>query len=83
MSININWETLTEGPDGRQLADKIRDFIDERFRNLPLPKLIRSVRAQAFDFGDTAPQITIKDICEPLPDFYETEDGEDLLQIVY
>lgn len=77
MSIDINWDTLTGGPDGQELADKIRDFIDERFRNLPLPKLIRSVRAQAFDFGSTAPQITIKDICEPLADFYETDENEE------
>lgn len=67
---------MTEGPDGQELADKIKDFINDRFQALPLPKLIRSVKAQAFEFGSVAPQIVIKDICEPLPDFYETDEED-------
>lgn len=76
MSVDINWDTLTSGPDGEALAEKIRDFVHERFQNINLPKLIRSVKVHGFDFGKTAPEIVLKDICEPLPDFYEN-DAED------
>ncbi|KAK3114846.1 Mitochondrial distribution and morphology protein 12 [Teratosphaeriaceae sp. CCFEE 6253] len=80
MSVDIDWQTLTEGPDGLRLAETIRDFVHERFQHIPLPRLIRSVKCQAFDFGNVAPQIVLKDICDPLPEFYEDEqddgDGE-------
>ncbi|KAM0720518.1 hypothetical protein Q7P37_004654 [Cladosporium fusiforme] len=76
MSVDINWDTLTSGPDGEALAEKIRDFIDERFQHINLPRLIRSVKVHGFDFGKTAPEIVLKDICEPLSDFYDN-DAED------
>ena len=74
MSVDINWETLTGGSDGEALAETIREFIHERFQQIEFPKLIRSVKVHSFDFGNIAPDIVLKDICEPLPDFYETED---------
>jgi distribution and morphology protein 12 len=80
MSIDLNWETLTTGPDGIALADKIRDFVHEKFQTVTLPRFIKGVRVHAFEFGSIAPEVEIKDICDPLPDFYEeTEDdyGED------
>ena len=77
MSVDINWETLTGGPDGEALAETIRDFIHTRFQQINWPKLIRSVEVHSFDFGTVAPQVVLKDICEPLPDFYETENDDD------
>lgn len=78
MSVDINWETLTAGPDGAALAETIRDFIHERFQAIPLPNLIRSVAVHQFEFGQEPPEITLKDIGDPLPDFYDTsEDGSD------
>lgn len=74
MSIDINWETLTTGPDGEALAEKIREFVHERFQHITLPKLIRSVKVRSFDFGKTVPEIVLKDICDPLADFYEGSD---------
>lgn len=79
MSVDINWETLTGGPDGDALAETIRAFVHERFQQIPLPKLIRSVKVHTFEFGTITPEIILKDICEPLPDFYETDaESEDL-----
>ena len=79
MSVEVNWETLTGGPDGAELAETIREFVHERFQQIPLPNLIRSVKVHAFDFGTTAPEIILKDICDPLPEFYDTDDeSEDL-----
>src|ERR1700684_606027 len=80
MSIDLNWETLTTGPDGIALAEKIRDFVHEKFQTVTLPRFIKGVKVHAFEFGSIAPEVDIKDICDPLPDFYEeTEDdyGED------
>ncbi|KAF8860099.1 hypothetical protein BDZ45DRAFT_649218 [Acephala macrosclerotiorum] len=80
MSVDLNWEVLTTGPDGTALAERIRDFVHDKFQTVPLPRFIKSVKVHEFAFGSIAPEIEIKDICDPLPDFYEeTEDdyGED------
>ncbi|KAI1392660.1 uncharacterized protein F4822DRAFT_391699 [Hypoxylon trugodes] len=71
MSIDLNWETLTGGPDGAALAERIRDFIHVKFQSVPLPRFIKSVTVHDFAFGDIPPSIVLKDICDPLPDFYE------------
>ncbi|KAF2148530.1 hypothetical protein K461DRAFT_65394 [Myriangium duriaei CBS 260.36] len=74
MSIEINWDTLTGGTDGAALAETIRAFIHDRFQKVPLPRMIRSVEVQSFSFGSSPPTITLKDVCDPLPDFYEDDE---------
>ena len=74
MSIDINWERLTGGPDGSSRAETIRAFIHDRFQQVTLPRFIRSVHVHSFDFGSVPPEIEIKDICDPLPDFYEEDE---------
>lgn len=77
MSVDINWETVTSGPDGDALAEKIRSFIHDKFQEVPLPRFIRSVKVESFDFGTVSPEVDIKDLCDPFTDFYEEdEDGE-------
>src|SRR4051812_44709440 len=76
MSIDINWDTITGGADGSARAEAIRAFIHDRFQQVTLPRFIRSVHVHSFDFGSVRPEIEIKDICDPLPDFYE-EDEDD------
>lgn len=76
MSVDLNWETLTTGPDGIALAVSIRDFIHERFQAVTLPRFIKAVSVHAFEFGSIPPEIEIKDICDPLPDFYEENDQD-------
>ncbi|KAK6072858.1 hypothetical protein SCUP515_07183 [Seiridium cupressi] len=71
MSIDLNWDTLTSGPDGDALAVRIRDFIHTKFQAVPLPRFIKSVKVHDFRFGSIPPRVTLKDICDPLPDFYE------------
>ncbi|KAI1331035.1 hypothetical protein F5Y16DRAFT_361977 [Xylariaceae sp. FL0255] len=73
MSIDLNWETLTGGPDGAELAERIRDFIHVKFQSVPLPRFIKSVAVHEFDFGSIPPSVVLKDLCDPLPDFYEEE----------
>ena len=76
MSLDIQWETITSGPDGQALAENIRAFIHDKFQQITLPRFISSVSVHSFDFGDECPKIEIKDVCDPLPEFYE-EDEED------
>ncbi|EFW99517.1 1-phosphatidylinositol-3-phosphate 5-kinase [Grosmannia clavigera kw1407] len=78
MSIDLNWDTLTTGPDGVELAERIRDFIHSKFQAVPLPRFIKSVTVHEFEFGSIAPELELKDITDPLPDFYEeSEEDED------
>lgn len=77
MSVDINWDTLTGGADGAALAETIRDFVHERFQAIELPKLLRSVTVHSFEFGNIPPEIVLKDIGDPLPDFYETDDDDE------
>lgn len=77
MSIELNWETLTSGPDGEALAERIRSFIHDKFQTVPLPRFIKSVHVHGFDFGSIPPQLDLKDITDPLPDFYEGELDDD------
>lgn len=77
MSIDLNWETLTTGPDGEALAHSIRDFIHTKFQSVPLPRFIKSVTVHDFEFGATPPELELKDITDPLPDFYEENSDAD------
>ncbi|KAF1946821.1 hypothetical protein EJ02DRAFT_197640 [Clathrospora elynae] len=74
MSIDINWDTITGGAEGSARAESIRAFIHDRFQQVTLPRFIRSVHVHSFDFGSVPPEIEIKDICDPLPDFYEEDE---------
>ena len=77
MSIDIDWQTLTTGPDGLALAESIRDFIHEKFQQVELPRFIRSVQVHTFEFGKECPVVELKDICDPLAEFYETDENEE------
>jgi distribution and morphology protein 12 len=77
MSVDIKWDTFTSGPDGEALAERIRDFIHDKFQQITLPRFINSVQVHSFDFGSVCPDIEIKDVCDPLPDFYEDDESDD------
>ncbi|CRK40944.1 hypothetical protein BN1708_008395, partial [Verticillium longisporum] len=77
MSVDLNWETLTSGPDGEALALRIRDFIHEKFQAVQLPRFIKSVTVHDFEFGSIPPKLELKDITDPLPDFYEENEDYD------
>ncbi|KAL9129970.1 MAG: hypothetical protein Q9217_001728 [Psora testacea] len=77
MSIDINWDTFTSGPRGQELADSIRDFIHDKFQQIELPRFIRSVAVHSFDFGEECPVVELKDISDPLPDFYDNDESHE------
>lgn len=77
MSIEVDWATATSGPDGEALAERIRSFVHDKFQEVALPRFIRSVQVHAFEFGTIAPDLEIKDFCEPFSDFYEEDDDDE------
>ncbi|MCJ1445696.1 MAG: Mitochondrial distribution and morphology protein 12 [Stictis urceolatum] len=77
MSIEIDWAKLTTGDDGLALAESIRQFIHEKFQQVTLPGFIRAVEVHSFEFGEQCPTVVLKDVCDPLPDFYENDDEEE------
>ncbi|MCJ1294707.1 Mitochondrial distribution and morphology protein 12 [Xylographa carneopallida] len=77
MSIDIDWENLTTGADGLHLAESIRDFIHDKFQQVALPRFIRAVEVHSFEFGKECPVVELKDICDPLPEFYEDDEDVD------
>ena len=81
MSIDVNWETATSGPDGEALAERIRSFIHDKFQQVALPRFIRSVQVHSFDFGTIPPDLEIKDFCEPFTDFYEEDEDDEISEV--
>ena len=81
MSIDVNWETATSGPDGDALAERIRSFIHDKFQQVALPRFIRSVQVHSFDFGTIPPDLEIKDFCEPFTDFYEEDEEDEISEV--
>ena len=77
MSVDIDWQSLTTGPEGLALAESIREFIHTKFQQVELPRFIRSVQVHSFDFGKECPIVKLKDICDPLPEFYENEEDDE------
>lgn len=77
MSIEVDWNRLTGGPEGEALAATIKDFVHNRLQQIQLPRFIRSVQADSFHFGDVTPHVEVKDVCDPLPDFYESDEDEE------
>ena len=77
MSIDIDWDALTTGPEGLALSESIRDFIHDKFQLVEFPRFIRSVQVHSFDFGKECPVIELKDICDPLSEFYEHGDTDE------
>lgn len=76
MSIDVDWDAATSGPDGDALAERIRSFVHDKFQQVALPRFIRSVEVTSFDFGTVRPELEIRDVCDPFADFYE-EDEDD------
>ncbi|CAN6602873.1 mitochondrial distribution and morphology protein 12 [Trichomonascus vanleenenianus] len=68
MSVEFDWERLLE--DEEVISEKIRSFLDRQFQQLTLPPYIKSLSVTSFNLGTVAPEITIKHIADPFPEFY-------------
>ena len=66
MSVDLDWSKLDAA-----IAEKVRDFLNERFQNLPLPSMLKSIEVLSFEFGSTPPTVEIQHVTDPYPEFYE------------
>lgn len=76
MSFEINWEKLQDD-DGAQLSETIRAFLDQRFKEMTLPSYLKSISVTSFDLGNIAPDIEIRRITDPFPEFYMDDEDDD------
>ncbi|TID26901.1 mitochondrial distribution and morphology protein 12 [Venturia nashicola] len=78
MSVVVDWSALTEGADGIALTETIRAFLDDKIQQISFPKnLLRAARVSSFDLGTIPPDVELKDICDPLPDFYDDDEFDE------
>lgn len=66
MSVDLDWSKLDDA-----MAEKVRDWLNERFQNLPLPSMLKSIEIVSFEFGSIPPTIEILHITDPYQEFYE------------
>ncbi|CAI4036311.1 hypothetical protein SMKI_15G1500 [Saccharomyces mikatae IFO 1815] len=69
MSFDINWSTLEA--DNR-LNDLIRRHLNSYLQNTQLPSYVSNLRVLDFDLGKVGPAITLKEITDPLDEFYDS-----------
>lgn len=72
MSIQIDWQRLLE--DANKVETKLKQFLDDQFQRVNLPPFIQSLSVSSFKLGDVPPEITIRHISDPFPEFYEDYD---------
>ncbi|KOG99058.1 ERMES complex subunit MDM12 [Saccharomyces eubayanus] len=69
MSFDINWSTLES--DNR-LNDLIRKHLNSYLQTTQLPSYVSNLRVLDFDLGKVGPAITLKEITDPLDEFYDS-----------
>ncbi|QHS76111.1 ERMES complex subunit MDM12 [Saccharomyces paradoxus] len=69
MSFDINWSTLES--DNR-LNDVIRKHLNSYLQNSQLPSYVSNLRVLDFELGKVGPAITLKEITDPLDEFYDS-----------
>lgn len=75
MSIQIDWQRLIE--DAEVVENRLKEFLDEQFQRIDLPPFIQSLSVSSFKLGGIPPEITIRHISDPFPEFYEEEEDSD------
>ncbi|CCG84191.1 protein of unknown function [Taphrina deformans PYCC 5710] len=74
MSLEVNWKALDPA-----LGSSLRTLLNARLTNAHLPGFLRNVDILSFNLGSVPPEIVIKDITDPFPEFYE-DDSEAEMQ---
>lgn len=75
MSVEFNWENLLESSD--QIETALCDFLHEQFQALKLPPFISSLSVSNFKLGSVPPEVILRDLSDPYPEFYEQNDEND------
>lgn len=75
MSIDLDWDGMINSDD-IDVAEWLRSVLDKQFQQLDLPRNIRSVSITTLSLGTIPPELEIKHISDPFPEFY-AEDAPD------
>lgn len=72
MSFNIDWDNIIQnGETNLKIKDKLNSYLKDKGSTL-LPKYIKNTYIELIDIGNKPPEISLKDITEPLPAIYES-----------
>ncbi|SCU79462.1 LANO_0A06326g1_1 [Lachancea nothofagi CBS 11611] len=75
MSFEINWENLV---DDQAINSSIKSFLNSQLQSISLPSYVSSLQVTGFRLGDTPPKIILREISDPLNEFYEHISNERL-----
>lgn len=71
MSFEINWHLLNE-----ENADQLASFLNGKLQSEPLPPYIGPITISLLHLGSIPPQVSLLEIQDPLPIFYDDEATE-------
>lgn len=72
MSFDINWENLC---DDSGLQDGFRDFLNDKLSSMDMPDYLDNLQVVSFELGSVSPELAIRDIDFPFPEFYGMSDA--------
>ncbi len=72
MSLDINWKALDDA-----LARSVKNLLNAKFTTANFPSCLRNPEVSAFSLGTVPPEITLTEVTDPFPEFYEDEDDYD------
>jgi len=68
MSFEIFWDKLDS-----DIALSFQNYLNDYFKKIKRPDFLGEVVFSDADFGQIPPEITIIDICDPMPEFYDEQ----------
>ncbi|QBM89694.1 mitochondrial distribution and morphology protein 12 [Metschnikowia aff. pulcherrima] len=74
MSFDINWESLASE---EAIGHCVRDFLDKQFNSITLPSFIDKLSVTDFSMGSVPPEIILRHIDDPFPEFYDDSNPDD------
>lgn len=75
MSFEINWQDLGED---EAVNDSIKSFLNSHLQSISLPSYVSSLQVTDFCLGGIPPNITLREISDPLDEFYNHIEKEEL-----
>ncbi|KAI9353350.1 hypothetical protein DFJ73DRAFT_828311 [Zopfochytrium polystomum] len=69
MSFQINWSVLDD-----EVRAQAKGWLTQRFESINRPGFIGPLHVNELEFGDVPPEVEIRDICDPSPEFYQPDD---------
>ncbi|EDO18856.1 hypothetical protein Kpol_1023p25 [Vanderwaltozyma polyspora DSM 70294] len=73
MSFDINWEQLRNDSNlNRTVTEKLNGYLT----SINLPSYVNNLRIERFSMGDRPPKVTLRQITDPVQDFYDAINEE-------